>query len=57
MKFLTAAAVALSVSVSAGAVAAACDEGEIVIKLSHVTNTDKHPKGVAASLFESRVNE
>ncbi len=57
MKFLTAAAVALSVSVSAGAVAAACDEGEIVIKLSHVTNTDKHPKGIAASLFESRVNE
>ncbi|MEO0866182.1 MAG: DctP family TRAP transporter solute-binding subunit, partial [Pseudomonadota bacterium] len=24
---------------------------------SHVTNTDKHPKGIAASLLESRVNE
>ena len=37
--------------------AANCDPGEIVIKFSHVTNTDKHPKGVAASLLESRVNE
>ena len=55
MKFLTAAALALTVS--AGAVAAACDDGEIVIKFSHVTNTDKHPKGIAASLLETRVNE
>ena len=55
MKFLTAAALALTVS--AGAVAAACDDGEIVIKLSHVTNTDKHPKGIAASLLEQRVND
>jgi C4-dicarboxylate-binding protein DctP len=37
--------------------AANCDPGEIVIKFSHVTNTDKHPKGIAASLLESRVNE
>ena len=37
--------------------AANCDPGEIVIKFSHVTNTDKHPKGVAASLLESRVNQ
>jgi len=36
---------------------AACDSGEIVIKFSHVTNTDKHPKGIAASLLEKRVNE
>jgi C4-dicarboxylate-binding protein DctP len=57
MKFFTAAAVALTMSVSAGAVAAACDDGEIVIKLSHVTNTDKHPKGIAATLLETRVNE
>ena len=34
-----------------------CDDGEVVIKFSHVTNTDKHPKGIAASLLESRVNE
>ena len=57
MKFITAATVALTLSVSAGAVAAACDDGEIVIKFSHVTNTDKHPKGLAASLLEKRVNE
>jgi hypothetical protein len=36
---------------------AACDPGEIVIKFSHVTNTDKHPKGIAASLLEQRVND
>ena len=36
---------------------AACEDGEIVIKFSHVTNTDKHPKGIAASLLEKRVNE
>ncbi|MGD8108927.1 TRAP transporter substrate-binding protein [Vibrio sp. TRT 17S01] len=34
-----------------------CDPGETVIKFSHVTNTDKHPKGIAASLLEQRVNE
>lgn len=36
---------------------AACDAGEMVIKFSHVTNTDKHPKGIAATLLEKRVNE
>lgn len=34
-----------------------CDKGEIVIKFSHVTNTNKHPKGIAASLLEKRVNK
>ena len=34
-----------------------CDPGETVVKFSHVTNTDKHPKGIAASLLEKRVNE
>ncbi len=57
MKFLTTAAVALTLSVSAGAVLAACDDGEILIKFSHVTNTDKHPKGIAATLLAERVNE
>ncbi|SLN22962.1 C4-dicarboxylate-binding periplasmic protein precursor [Pseudoruegeria aquimaris] len=59
MKFLTAAAAAVALSFSAGAVAAsdACDDGEIVVKFAHVTNTDKHPKGIAASLLEQRVNE
>jgi len=33
-----------------------CQEGEIVIKFSHVTNTDKHPKGIAATELAARVN-
>ena len=58
MKFLTAAAAAaLALTVSATAVMASCEEGEIVVKFSHVTNTDKHPKGIAASLLAKRVNE
>lgn len=57
MKFLSAATAALALTVSAGAVSAACDDGEIVVKFSHVTNTDKHPKGIAASLLQERVNE
>jgi len=42
---------------SSTAAMANCDPGEMVIKFSHVTNTDKHPKGIAASLLEKRVNE
>jgi C4-dicarboxylate-binding protein DctP len=48
---------AAAVVMSTGVAAAACDDGEIVIKFSHVTNTDKHPKGIAASLLADRVNE
>ncbi|MCP4429699.1 MAG: DctP family TRAP transporter solute-binding subunit [Gammaproteobacteria bacterium] len=44
-------------SVATSAALANCDDGELVIKFSHVTNTDKHPKGIAASLLEKRVNE
>ncbi len=33
-----------------------CQDGEVVIKFSHVTNTDKHPKGIAATLLAKRVN-
>ncbi|MDW4496739.1 DctP family TRAP transporter solute-binding subunit [Sulfitobacter sp. D35] len=57
MKIVKAALAALTLSVSATAVAASCEDGEIVIKFSHVTNTDKHPKGIAASLLQERVNE
>ena len=53
---IKAACVAALVSTSSAALAA-CDDGEIVVKFSHVTNTDKHPKGIAASLLEKRVNE
>ncbi|MCI2398827.1 DctP family TRAP transporter solute-binding subunit [Aliiroseovarius subalbicans] len=57
MKFLTMAATALALAVTANTATAACDAGEIVIKFSHVTNSDKHPKGIAASLLEQRVND
>ena len=57
MKFVKIAAAALTLTVSANAVAAACDDGEIVIKFSHVTNVDRHPKGIAASLLQQRVND
>lgn len=57
MKFVTAAATALALSVTSTAAIAACDEGEMVIKFSHVTNTDKHPKGIAATLLQQRVND
>ena len=57
MRFLKLAAVsAVALGVATGA-QAACDDGEVVIKFSHVTNTDKHPKGIAASLPQERVNE
>ncbi|MHA6343918.1 DctP family TRAP transporter solute-binding subunit [Roseivivax sp. CAU 1761] len=54
---LTTAATLTALSLSAGAAVAACDDGEMVIKFSHVTNTDKHPKGIAANLLMERVNE
>ena len=54
---IVAATTAVALTFAAGAALAACDDGETVIKFSHVTNTDKHPKGIAASLLEKRVNE
>ena len=50
-------AVTAALAVSATPVLANCDPGEMVIKFSHVTNADKHPKGIAASLLAQRVNE
>lgn len=57
MKILASAATAVALTLSATGAFAGCDEGEMVIKFSHVTNTDKHPKGIAASLLEQRVND
>lgn len=57
MKFLNSVAMIAAMSVAANAAYAACDDGEIVVKFSHVTNTDKHPKGIAASLLQQRVND
>ncbi|GMG83467.1 TRAP transporter solute-binding subunit DctP [Paralimibaculum aggregatum] len=53
---LTAAALFAIGALGAPAAIAACDDGEIVIKFSHVTNADRHPKGLAASLLAERVN-
>ncbi len=43
MKFLLNTALSLTLAFSATSALAACDEGEIVIKFAHVTNTDRHP--------------
>ncbi len=60
MKFLMNAVSVAALTLSAGAAMAdgheGCDDGEIVVKFSHVTNTDRHPKGIAASLLQERVN-
>jgi C4-dicarboxylate-binding protein DctP len=54
-KLLITACLAAAASVPSIA-AASCEEGEIVVKFSHVTNTDRHPKGIAATLLAERVN-
>ncbi len=57
MRLMLSAMLALSVSCLASASFAACDAGEMVIKFSHATNVDRHPKGIAAALFQERVND
>jgi len=57
MKKLFAAASVVALLSAPSIAHAACDDGEIVVKFSHVTNIDKHPKGIAASLLEKRINE
>lgn len=62
MKFLATTAISLGLLATAAAAqdaaqgAAQCDEGETVIKFSHVTNATNHPKGIAASMLQERVN-
>ncbi|MBE0413036.1 DctP family TRAP transporter solute-binding subunit [Yoonia sp.] len=59
MTFLKAAAAMAAISITASMAHAdptGCDAGEIVVKFSHVTNTDRHPKGIAANLLKDRVN-
>ena len=57
MRVLKIAALAASLlATSAVGAFASCEDGEVVIKFSHVTNTDKHPKGIAATVFAERVN-
>jgi len=56
-KTLIAAVIGSVLMLGSSAAFAACDAGETKIKFAHVTNTDKHPKGIAATLLEKRVNE
>ncbi|MBL7004439.1 MAG: TRAP transporter substrate-binding protein [Gammaproteobacteria bacterium] len=55
-KVLLGLAITSALTMASTTAMANCDPGEIVIKFSHVTNTDKHPKGIAATLLEKRVN-
>ncbi len=55
-KHLLAAATAIFAVASAPAMAN-CDDGEIVIKFSHVVAATGHPKGEMASALEKRINE
>ena len=57
MKNLFAVTLAAAVTLTGTTALASCEDGEVVIKFAHVTNTDRHPKGIAASLFQERVNE
>lgn len=56
-KIIVGALAGVSMAAMAVPAYANCDKGEIHIKFSHVTNTDKHPKGIAATLLQRRVNE
>ena len=60
MTFLKTAAFTAAMTIAATSTQAqtsGCDDGETVVKFSHVTNTDKHPKGIAAALLQQRVND
>lgn len=57
MKTLIAALSAVALTALASGAQAACDDGEMVIKFSHVVAAKGHPKGDAATLLAERVNE
>ncbi len=57
MKYLIGAAVAAAIGMTSGAALAQCDDGEMVIKFSHVVAASGHPKGDAATMLAERVNE
>ena len=57
MIYTAAAALFASPAAFSSTAFASCEPGEIVIKFAHVTNTDKHPKGIAAALLAQRVND
>lgn len=57
MKKFATAAVAIACLAFAAPALADCDDGEMVIKFSHVVAGSGHPKGDAATLLAKRVNE
>ena len=56
-KLLLGAVSAAALLFTANAASANCDDGEMVIKFSHVVAATGHPKGDAATLLANRVNE
>ena len=57
MKFVIAAIAALGLAGSGAVALAACDDGETVVKFSHVVAAKGHPKGEAAERLAQRVND
>ena len=57
MKKLVLAAASAALMLGTAAASANCDDGELVIKFSHVTASTGHPKGEAAELLAKRVND
>ncbi|WP_159589069.1 DctP family TRAP transporter solute-binding subunit [Chelativorans xinjiangense] len=57
MKMLIGALSAVALTTLASNAYAQCDDGEMVIKFSHVVAAKGHPKGDAAQLLAERVNE
>ncbi len=57
MKKIVLAAATAALTLGAAPAMASCDQGELVIKFSHVTAATGHPKGEAATLLAKRVNE
>ncbi|KGF69015.1 C4-dicarboxylate ABC transporter [Hoeflea sp. BAL378] len=56
-KLLLGAVSAAALLISANAASAKCDDGEMVIKFSHVVAATGHPKGDAATRLAERVND
>ncbi|MEZ5739851.1 MAG: TRAP transporter substrate-binding protein [Burkholderiaceae bacterium] len=57
MRKVIATALGAAVLAASPMVQASCEQGEMVIKFSHVVNGEKHPKGIAANLLAERVNK
>ena len=57
MKKLLCAVSALAITAFASQAQAQCDDGEMVIKFSHVVAATGHPKGDAATALANRINE